>query len=94
MSDAANEPIHPHARIKAIQDVAYERLQQIEKGWTPEHDAQHGIMHLTNLGLFHTFRAQQAVTARRPADLRRELVQTAALAVAAIELLDTKGQPS
>jgi hypothetical protein len=37
----------------AIRDIAYERLTHEQRGWTAEHDAEHGPWHLVNLAEDH-----------------------------------------
>lgn len=65
----------------AIEDIAAERASQIEKGWTPEHDDEHGFGHLMNLALGR-------IRNELLPPSREELVQAAALIVAGIEWMD------
>ncbi|MDR6867665.1 DNA-directed RNA polymerase subunit K/omega [Microbacterium resistens] len=66
---------------KAIEDIAAERANQIEKGWTPEHDDDHGFGHLMNQALGR-------IRNELLPPSRSELVQAAALIVAGIEWMD------
>ena len=63
-----------------VTQVYEERLEQIERGYTPEHDDEHGLEHILD----------QARGRLLPQQLRtrEELVQAAACLVAAIEWLD------
>ena len=68
---------------RAICDVARERSTHVDLGWTPEHDAEHGVGHLLDLAGDY---GDRAMANARPD--RRDLVKAASLLVAAIELLD------
>lgn len=71
----------------ALQHVAAERGRQIDKGWTTEHDSEHGLRHLTWLAQKRTSAAAYEAAIGTWA-VRSELVKAAALLVAAIELID------
>jgi hypothetical protein len=64
--------------MAALEDIATERVRQVEKGWTATHDDAHGVVHLID--------EAQARLDGGPS--RRGLVAAAALLVAAIETLD------
>lgn len=65
---------------KSIADVATERATHEGRGWTAEHDREHGVDHLIGL-------ANRYALSLRP-DRRAALVKAAALLIAAIDLLD------
>jgi hypothetical protein len=73
-----------------LEEVARERVHQIEdRGWTPEHDDTHTTQEWAWL------LSQRAVALSCPwpdavFDARRQLVEIAAIATAAIESLDRK----
>lgn len=74
-------------------EVIAERVRQTDKGWTPEHDAEHGPLHL----LEHAMRrmpdtewiaGEYAISMPGGAEGRKRLIEAAALIVAAIEVMD------
>ncbi len=65
---------------RAICDVALERATHAGRGWTPEHDAEHGQGHLLEMARKRTYPSATAG--------RGDLVKAASLLVAAIELID------
>ncbi len=71
-----------HLISPAISDIAAERATHAARGWTPEHDAEHGVTHLVNLAF------ARPMVNWRGGYSRAELVKAASLLVAAIELLD------
>jgi hypothetical protein len=70
----------PGGTVGVMLQVKAERQRQIERGYTPEHDDEHGLEHIVD----------QARGRILPQQLRTrgELVQAAACLVAAIEWLD------
>ena len=75
--------------MSAIDDVLAERVRQDRKGYTAEHDDEHDLIE------FLDFIEPRLERARNPLDtaapLRRKmLVEIAALAIAAIEMLDRR----
>lgn len=84
--------------VKAIAD---ERTRQIKKGYTPQHDAEHGVIELIDAGLaFGEFASwsprsttlspfwPKGWTGKRPESRRNALVKAGAMMAAAIDLLD------
>lgn len=75
--------------MRVYYDIKVERTRQIEKGWTPEHDDEHGVAHLVEQT---RGRIGELDYWLREPDLilptRQQLIQVAALAVAAIEVMD------
>lgn len=67
---------------KALASIADERATHAGRGWTAEHDAEHGVDHLVELAVGYAQRATIEL------DVRRKLVKAASLLVAAIDLLD------
>lgn len=79
----------------AIRDVANERATHERRGWTAEHDTEHGPLHLIELAgdrvndasvWQKTYPGSDPLTISRY--VRSQLVKAASLLVAAIELLD------
>lgn len=74
------------ATLTALRDTAAERARQVtELGYTPEHDRDHGPGHVLSYALE---RIEQA----GPRPDREELVEAAALIIAAIEVLDARDE--
>lgn len=72
--------------LPVLAQITLERDRQLtELGWTPEHDDTHGAVHLVSLAVDHIIEVGYVAVR---ADDRDELVQAAALLVAAIEVLD------
>lgn len=77
-----------------VGEVIAERLNQIDgHNWTPEHDDEHNLAEWAWLlqgrahQLAHPF-------AEHVADARRLLIETAAIAIAAVESLDRRTTPN
>jgi hypothetical protein len=68
---------------EAVKDVALERMTHESRGWTAEHDAEHGPWNLVLLAEKHLVQSRG-----NTAPVRSHLVKAASLLVAAIELLD------
>lgn len=75
-----------HGRV--LRDLTLERNRQIGKGWTLEHDDEHGIGHLVTLS------AERLDGLRAGVDPRRALVEAATMLVAAIEAFDRRERAS
>ena len=75
---------------QSVLDVAVERATHAGRGWTAEHDAEHGTGHLTRIAGDHLRGlAADRVNHRSTFDSdRSHLVKAASLLVAAIDLLD------
>lgn len=78
-AQAAQQTLDSYRITDAVRDVAYERATHAERGWTPEHDAEHGVNHLERLAIERLGFVPQD---------RGELVKAASLLIAAIELID------
>lgn len=79
--------MHDQIQIStAVSDVIAERATHAERGWTPEHDAEHGVRHLLHLAADYADRA-----AANDPPSRGDAVKAASLLVAAIELIDRQG---
>ncbi len=78
---------------RAICDVALERTTHAGRGWTPEHDAEHGVGHLVSLAVERANDAARWDFIGQPSYARGQLVKAASLAVAAIELIDRARTP-
>lgn len=74
---------HTPRLTEALRDIVVERATHAERGWTAEHDAEHGVHHLLALAADHLAPQQLHQTPERG-----PLVKGASLLVAAIELLD------
>jgi len=68
----------PQGAVGVLLQVRAERTRQIERGYTPEHDDQHGLTHLLD----------EAYARMNSSSSRANLVAVAALVVAAIEWID------
>lgn len=74
----------------ALRDVTFERATHEARGWTADHDEDHGLMHLLRLAAEYQDRgADIAVESGDIPACRMQLVKAASLLVAAIDLLDT-----
>ncbi|WP_295792028.1 hypothetical protein [uncultured Microbacterium sp.] len=74
----------PQETFEAILEVTAERSRQEEKGWTPEHDDEHGVQHL----LVEAYNRLSVVgydAGTKAGASSHSLVVVAALLVAAIE---------
>jgi hypothetical protein len=76
-------------------DVIVERVHQVEAGFTPDHDDEHGLRHLikwakwyADCGVSDVLEDHLGVISVKEAPHREKLVQAAALLVAAIEYVD------
>lgn len=78
----------PQETFEALLSVTAERSQQEQKGWTPEHDDEHGVQHL----LIEAYErlAIAGFDAGIGNETRESLVVVAALLIAAIETHDRK----
>lgn len=78
----------PQETFEAIHAVTVERSAQEQRGWTPEHDDEHGVQHL----LIETYErlAIAGYDAGNGSETRESLVVVAALLIAAIETHDRK----
>jgi hypothetical protein len=83
----------PQETFEAILDVTAERSKQEEKGWTTEHDDEHGVEHLLRESSARLGMIGAAGFDRERIAVRAEVVTCAALLVAAIEVLDRVGLP-
>jgi len=81
----------PQGTFEAILDVTAERSRQEEKGYTPEHDDQHGVGHLVIESRRHLNIYGNSGAGLAPELQRREILQATALLVAALEALDRQG---
>ncbi len=72
---------------RSILDVARERATHEGRGWTAEHDAKHGAVHLIDLAVKRAVKGAAWVPVGRRY-CRGDLVKAASLLVAAIDLLD------
>jgi hypothetical protein len=83
-------------RQNILAEISEERERQISLGYTAKHDEEHGVNHLTGWLMTYAARADNAAYNRKwgpgkeqyDAKLRPTLIAAAALALAAIELLD------
>ncbi|WP_309132658.1 hypothetical protein [Brevibacterium sp.] len=82
-----------------MQDVGAERLRQIEKGYTPEHDDEHGPQGLVELVDSKLMWARNAIMLRKnkpddpeAAKARTYLVEATAMLVAAGQALDRESE--
>lgn len=73
--------------MSVFDDIYAERARQIKKGYTQEHDDEHGVAHLLGWAGSYILRAKFAPD---PATARDRLIKMAALTVAAIEAHDRK----
>jgi hypothetical protein len=71
--------------MSVYDEIAAERARQIEKGYTPEHDDEHGVNHITGW-------ARRYVPYAGWIDTRERAIQAAALLVAAVEAIDRAAQ--
>lgn len=71
--------------IRIGAQIAGERERQNDKWGGPSHDLQHGPR---DWAAFITEHLGKALSAKRPEEYRRRMLQVAALSVAAIETLD------
>lgn len=78
----------PFDTEKVLNDVREERMEQIRRGFTPDHDTAHDPWDFGNLISGYTRLAIAAADQGDRAATRERFVQVAALAVAAIETLD------
>lgn len=95
-------PMQAHPMTWAAADVLIERgRQQAVKGWTPEHDDEHGDGSMAKAAACYALHTEPAGNAGdylrfwpwdaewwKPKDRRRNLVKAAALLLAEIERLD------
>lgn len=70
-------------RNRILDEVGCERVRQIAKGWTLEHDDEHGTDHVAGL-------IQQRLGPNGPASAGQAFLEIAALAVAGLESLKRK----
>jgi hypothetical protein len=68
--------------VTALTDIMAERNRQIEKGYTREHDIEEGVFHLVH----------QAERRLEGWSTRKQLVEAAALLIAAIIVEDQDGE--
>ena len=78
---AGQLPQAPSFSSRALQEVARERATHAARGWTTEHDAEHGVHHLVYL-------AQDRLWDRNGQTDRAALIKAASLLIAAIDVLD------
>lgn len=79
---ATPHPETPTSRV--VNELAAERRRQIAKGWTPAHDDQHETPELVDLALDRVYLFDHSDV--RP--LRRRIIESAAMLVAAVEAMD------
>lgn len=66
-----------------------ERARQVDLGWSPDHDAEHGLVHLYALALQRQGRIDWlAGELAYVMPSRKELIQAIALLIAAVEVMD------
>ena len=80
----------PQETFEAILSVTGERSDQEDKGYTPEHDDKHGLAHIVP----EAWKRLGSIPLSNTPDARAELVQVAAMLVAAIEVIDRSGSAS
>lgn len=76
---------------KSVFDVVAERTSHEGRGWTQEHDAEHGVGHLVQLAYEYVDRTLDVATCgdrSRLSTIRESAVKAASLLLAAIDLLD------
>lgn len=78
----------PSSLSVAVLDIAQERATHSDRGWTPEHDAEHGYGHLISLTHDRLATAFNLGDNGDMAAARKQLVKAAALIVAGIDLID------
>jgi hypothetical protein len=83
------EPVALEVTLAVSAEVVAERQRQIDKGWTPEHDAAEGLLHLRHHAKDRIDQSRSGMMDER----RKRLIQAAALCVAAVELID-RGAPT
>ncbi len=75
-------------RDRIIQDILEERTRQDKKWGGPEHDDQHNIIDWSNIIKIWNRKVRNDDVSLEEA--RRRFIQVAALAVAAVEVLDRR----
>lgn len=78
----------PFDTENVLNEVRQERMEQIRKGWTPDHDDAHDPWDFENLISGYMTKAIAAADEGDRSAVRERFVQVAALAVAAVEALD------
>lgn len=81
------DAVHQH---NVYDDVAAERERQDAKWGGPDHDDEHCPSEFVSFIYEKSNHAVDAVFDKSPTEVRRRLIQVAALAVAAVESLDRK----
>lgn len=76
----------PDPTTKVVQEVYDVRLAQQAQGWTAEHDLEHGAAHLKDLAWSYSW--GDAGPMKSP---REQMLISAALLIAAVEVLDRGG---
>jgi len=68
----------------AVRDVTTEREKQIDKGYTPEHDEFHGVIHLWS----EAHRRLVELNLTDDTESRQSFIEVAAISIAAVETID------
>lgn len=88
MRERRGRPRLVDPREAVLDQVRAERERQIAKGWDLEHDDEHGPAHLA--AQLHRRSGAVLIRDRDAGKARAQLVEVAAMAVAAIELIDRR----
>lgn len=106
MSAHPKNVLESYTSIKAVEDVLAERIKQVDKGYTPEHDDDYKDDELTmaaicylELGITDGVPANTVATCWpwdvrtfKPRDQRSNLVRGIALAIASLERMDREAE--
>ncbi len=82
----------PVGRALVLLDIERERVAQDKQWGGPEHDDEHSGSDFVRFIREHTDRARKAINAGDLDEYRKQLIEIAALAVAATESLDRRMQ--